>query len=70
MATFEDFKELVQLRSSLSDKVAKLAKLFPGGTPATAEAEFTPEQKRAIRDADEAWEKFRQKAKELGGYVD
>ena len=68
MMTGEDFDEFVKLLRDLRRKAGILAELFP--VVSLWQREFTREQKRAIKDADEVWEKFHQKARVLGGLVD
>ena len=66
--TWKDFEELMELLGDLRSKMAILAQLFLGGVPVAPEVEFTLEQRKAIKDADKAWERFRQKAR--GALVD
>jgi hypothetical protein len=68
--TLKDFEELVELQGELRKRIATLTELFHQGVPLSPEIEFTPEQKKAIKDVDQAWDKFRQKARVFGALVD
>lgn len=65
-----EYQELMKLLGDIRDKVAFLSRLFPSGLPTTRDVELGPAQKKALKDIDEAWSNFRERAKILGAWMD
>ncbi len=66
----KEYQELMQLLNNVKDRLVYIAKLFPNRPPATAQVDFELAQKKAIKDIDEAWDKFKQRAKALNAWTD
>lgn len=66
----KEYMELMQLLNNVKDRLVYIAKLFPNRPPSTAQVEFELAQKRAIKDIDEAWNTFKQRAKEMNAWTD
>ena len=66
----KEYQELMQLLNNVRDRVAYLPKLFPNRPPATLQVDLELAQKKAIWDIDQAWDKFKQRTKALGAWID
>lgn len=68
--TSKEYQELMKLLNDFTSKASYLPKLLPSRLPATPTFEFQIAQKKAFRDIDAAWDKFKQRAKELNSWND
>ena len=66
----KEYMELMQLLNNVKDRVTYLPKLFPNRPPLTPQVDFELAQKKAMQDIDEAWDKFKQRAKDLNAWTD
>ena len=68
--SWDDFQELMGLHKVMIEKLTRLNEVFPGGIVEAPEVEFTPEQIVAAKEFDVAWQKWREKMRQMGGLVD
>lgn len=66
----KEYQELMQLLKNVTDRAAFLSKLIPSKPPYTPQIDLGLAQKKALKDIDEAWDKFKQKAKTLNAWTD
>lgn len=66
----KEYQELMKLLNDVTSRTAYLPKLFPTRLPASPQIDFEIAQKKAFRDIDAAWDKFKQKARELNAWTD
>lgn len=65
MAT-KDMQEFVNLRDEARSKVIKVFQQFPGGTPSSPQESVPAEQQANIKEANDAWKIFVDKARSMG----
>ncbi len=68
--TIREYQELMKLLSDATSKANYLPKLFPARPPSGPEVDLQIAQKKAFRDLDASWDKFKQRAKELNAWND
>ncbi len=64
----KEYLELMQLLNNVKDRVVYVGKLFPA-YPATTQIDFELAQKKALKEIDESWDKFKQRAKVLNAWT-
>ena len=64
----KEYLELMQMLNNVKDRVVYVGKLFPA-YPATPQIDFELAQKKALKEIDESWDKFKQRAKELNAWT-
>ena len=65
----KEYLELMQLLNNVKDRAVYVGKLFPT-SPATTQIDFELAQKKSLKEIDEAWDKFKQRAKSLNAWTD
>ncbi len=66
----KEYQELMKLMNDVTSRATYLPKLFPNKFPSGLQIDFEIAQKKAIRDIDVCWDKFKQRAKELNAWND
>jgi hypothetical protein len=66
----KEYQELMTLLDGVTSRTSYLPKLFGTRYPSGQQVDLQIAQKKALRDIDTSWEKFKQRAKELNAWND
>lgn len=66
----KEYQDLMKLLNDVTTRTTYLPKLFPTKLPSSPQIDFEIAQKKAIRDIDACWDKFKQRAKDLNAWTD
>ncbi len=68
--TIKEYQELMSLLDSVTSRTSYLPKLFGTRYPSGSQIDLQIAQKKALRDIDAAWDKFKKRARELNAWDD
>ncbi len=66
----KEYQELMKLMDGVTSRTSYLPKLFGTRYPSGPQIDLQIAKKKALRDIDAAWEKFKQRAIELNAWND
>ena len=66
----KEYQELMKMLNDVTSRTTYLPKLFPTKLPTGSQIDLEIAQKRALRDIDAYWDKFKQRARELNAWTD